>query len=142
MNTSIMYTYVRGTSSTLMTFRKHRNLQTIIIHLLKSVKIGLLLLITSCSVTYPIEDKLYITKHYIGNYVSSYQHENKVMIQTTQCVFSIRNNPDIPEGAWCYVRVCPCRYDYHPQIARQLEGQFFSWTGSEKEYRLLKNLKL
>lgn len=101
-----------------------------------------LLITYSCAVQYPREGKLYVTKHYVGNYVRSFEHENRVMIETTECVFSIKSNPDIRPGAWCYIRIDPCRYDYHPDIARQLEGQFFSWTGSDKEYRLLKNLRL
>lgn len=45
-------------------------------------------------------------------------------------------NVIVPEGVPGYVRTEPCYWDVHPDIRVRLERKYFSWNGSEKEYKI------
>ena len=81
------------------------------------------------------EGVLYKTKYYVGKYEDSYPSEkNFINIRTSDAIFLIKENPDIPKGAFCYVRVDPCRQNVHEDIGYRLSPKYLSWSGSEREY--------
>ena len=102
----------------------------------------LLVLIYSCSRIFYPEPQLEKIKIYMGKYERSIQAKDYTAIQTSHVIILLKENPDIPVGVWCYIKRKPCRYPMHPDIAWQIERQFFTWQGSDKEYRLHKNIKL
>lgn len=42
----------------------------------------------------------------------------------------------VPEGSQGYIRTIPVYMDVHPDIRARLQRKYFSWTGSEKEYKI------
>ena len=89
------------------------------------------------SCTHELSPSLEKTKHYIG----VYQESKKNIIVTSRAIVYVKDSVRVPDSAWCYVRTEPCLYYYHPSIARQLERQYFSWQGSDKEYVMENRIK-
>jgi hypothetical protein len=94
------------------------------------------LVLASC--THEVSPTLVQTKYNVGVYQDSYVHDNSMTITTTKALVILQDNVSVPDSARCYVRIKPCLYDYHPQIASQLERHYFYWHGSDQEY-LMKN---
>ena len=107
---------------------------------LKGMKTILLISLTmlfSCSSTLRIkEGKVYKTKEYIGMYLGSHIQEDYTFIQTTRGAYKVRAEIAIPDSSWCYMRIEPCRWDMHPDIADNLSSRWISWIGSKEEYRV------
>lgn len=83
------------------------------------------------------EDVLIKTKIYVGNYLeSALMREDYVNILTSQGIFIIKENPEIPDSSWCYIRIEYSSYDFHPDIEYQMSPKFFTWVGANKEYRI------
>ncbi len=79
------------------------------------------------------------TKVYCGKAVNT-KYEGKVTtIQTTMLVFMVKGKPDVPEGAFCYLRRIPCYQDVTKSMKEKLEPKYFSWNNS-KEYRIKGNI--
>jgi len=107
--------------------------------------IGLMLV---CSCTVMNNTSLTKTRQYIGLYESSYPVEKEYMygsavkytlIKTSYGLFKVKGKTEnIPNNAWCYIRIEPA-YGFHSDLAWQIEGQFFTWEGTEKEYKLIEN---
>jgi hypothetical protein len=87
------------------------------------------------------EGEIYKTRIYVGKYISSYPLYACTSIQTTMLVFTIKENPEIPDSALCYIRIKPGTERY-PNIAYTLQRQCFSWNGSDKEYNLISPVKV
>ena len=99
----------------------------------------LMLILLSCASSSQVvqEDVLHKTKIYVGYYIESAPlMVDNVNILTSRGIFTIRENPEIPDSSWCYVRIETPSYDFHPDIEYQLSPKFFTWAGSEKEYRI------
>lgn len=104
---------------------------------MKTIVIILLVAVTlSCTHTAYPEGELQKTKIYVGHYLNTTVKDGVCYIETDKCLVIIEEAPPIPDSAWCYVRKEECRYDYHPDIARQLERFYFSFVGGEMEYRM------
>jgi len=93
------------------------------------------LFLLSC--THEAVPTLVKTKRYVG----TYQEGKENIIVTSHAIIHLKDSVHVPDSAWCYVRVEPCLYDYHPDIARRLERHYFSWRGSEKEYLMENRIK-
>ena len=88
------------------------------------------------------EDVLYKTKTYVGKYEGTWKFNEKFYnIQTSEFIFTLKEDPNIPEGALCYMRLDPIPWDMHPDIAIELTPKYFSWNGSEREYRIYNDVK-
>ena len=84
-----------------------------------------------------------ITKKYVGEYVSTHEliDEKYCIVTTTMGIFFVKDTTFyVPDSALCYIRRDMCAYDMHPDIAWQMEHQYFTWSDTEKEYRLKKNV--
>lgn len=88
------------------------------------------------------EGVIYKTRIYVGVYENSVMFRDPFYnVQTSQYIFTLKENPDIPEGAFCYMRVEPCRWDMHPDIAIELSPKYFTWNGAEREYSIYNDVK-
>jgi len=89
------------------------------------------------------EDVLYKTKTYVGYYLEkSPMRADYVNILTSYGIFTIKDNPEIPDSSWCYIRMESPSYDFHPDIEYQMSPKYFTWAGSEKEYRVYNDADL
>lgn len=100
----------------------------------------LLILLMGCaSSSYMQENILVKTRIYTGRFVQSVAIDEKYSyVETTESAFKIKGHPQIPKGAWCYVRIERCRHDVTRDIAKRLEHWYFTWNGTDKEYRIKK----
>lgn len=79
---------------------------------------------------------------YVGKYIQSVSiGEDFYNVQTSNFIFRIKENPEIPDSAWCYMRIEPPRWDLHPDIAIQMTVTYLTWIGAEKEYRIYSDVK-
>jgi len=78
---------------------------------------------------------------YIGRVVQTryFEKENRTKILTEQAFPQVKGKIEIPDSAHCYIRVIHCHRDIHPYIKQQLQQQYFSYAGSNKEFRVIKN---
>ena len=88
------------------------------------------------------EGVIYKTRVYVGKYEKSVPFGEKFYnIQTSLYIFTLKENPVIPEGTFCYMRVERCKWDMHPDIAIELSPKYFTWNGAEKEYSIYNDVK-
>ena len=84
------------------------------------------------------EGQIIKTKEYVGRMVE-YRYEGKyTLVMTTQAIFKVCGNIQIPAKAHCYIRTIPCYKDVHPYIKKHLERKYFSFVNGsgQKEYRI------
>ena len=106
---------------------------------MKNALLSLLILsLFSCAHTTKIrEGVMHKTKRYVGLYITSTDTGGRfTFVRTTDMIIILKDNPTIPERALCYIRIEPCLHDLHPEIADQLSPRYFSWAGSEREYKV------
>ena len=105
----------------------------------------LFILLFACSYeNFPQRDTdLIKTKIYVGKYESIYPSLDgkHCYITTSMGIFKVKECPDIPDSALCYVRRQLPAYDMHPDIRWQMEKQLFTWNGTEEEFQLRKNIR-
>jgi len=107
---------------------------------MRKLFIILLLLLMGC--TTHVENVFYNIKVYAGTYSYSYVlDKNYTVIKTTEGIFKIKANPEIPEDSWCYVKV-ELKGNMHPDIAEDFTAKYFMWIGSEKEYKIYNHIHL
>jgi len=99
----------------------------------------LFILLSGCAVSRYPEGKLIKTKAYCGKFERIKYHEKTSTIKTTMLVFTVKGKPDVPLGAYCYIRRIPCRVDVTKSMEKKLEPKYFSWNNS-KEYRVKGNI--
>ena len=91
--------------------------------------------LSGCVVTQYPENQLTKTKAYCGKFIEIQCDEKTSTIRTTMLVFTVKGKPEIPVGAYCYIRRIPCYVDATRDIKRKLEHKYFSWDNSQ-EYRV------
>lgn len=97
----------------------------------------ILLLIGCASSSYIKEDDLVKTRIYVGNFTRSVTVDEKYSyVYTTQAAFRVKGHPEIVEGTWCYIRIERCMQDVTRSIAKKLEVWYFTWNGTDKEYKI------
>jgi hypothetical protein len=101
------------------------------------------LLTLSCSSSSHIQEGVFRkTRIYVGRYESSNPVNDKyTYVITNMGLFKLKENPEIPDSALCYVRVEYPRFDCHPDIAEQMKAIYFTWNGSDREYHVYNNIK-
>ena len=82
------------------------------------------------------------TKFYVGKHISSTPVEKGTIVLTDQIIVKVKDDPQVPDGALCYIRMGYMRGDIHPDIAFHLQKQWFTWNGAENEYLLINNVLL
>jgi hypothetical protein len=112
---------------------------------MKKFLVFLFLILFACSYNnYPQRDSdLIKTKIYVGRYKSIYPSPDGkyCFITTSMGIFRVKDCPDVPDSALCYIRRQLPAYDMHPDIRWQMEKQLFTWNGTEDEYDLKKNIR-
>lgn len=89
------------------------------------------------------EGVIYKTRIYVGIYEKSVNFGDKFYnIQTSQYIFTLSENPDIPNGALCYMRMESPDRRFHPEIAYQLAPKYFTWNGAEREYNIYNDVRV
>lgn len=102
--------------------------------------IVLSLLIFGCNSTKVVENKMYKTKIYAGYYIKSVPYDKRhTTVLTSEGMFRIRGNPDIPKNTWCYIKVKPSFQDVDISIRKKLEPKLLTWKECDKEYLILNN---
>ena len=104
----------------------------------------ILVLSISCVSTSKIkEDVLYKTRVYMGYYINSASIDDKfTIVITSDAYFKLKENPVIPDGSLCYMRVQYSSYDFHPDIAEQMATKYLTWEGTDREYRIYNDIKV
>jgi hypothetical protein len=88
------------------------------------------------------EGIFYKTKMYVGKYEeTTYLRGNYYNIRTSYFIFTLKENPEIPDSALCYMRIEPPMWDMHPDIAIQMTVTHLTWNGSDREYRIYNNME-
>lgn len=109
--------------------------------MMKKMLFILLLFVLGCSnLNYP--STMTVTKKYVGVYIDTnyIESEDYYFVTTSMAIFKVKDSLNVPANAFCYIRRELPHYDMHPDIAWQMEHQYLTWSGSEKEYRLKKNI--
>lgn len=102
---------------------------------MKTIILIFFILLSGCAISQYPEGMLIKTKAYCGKLVSV-NYDGKIsIIQTTILTFTVKGNPDVPKGTYCYIRRIPCYVDATKSIKRKLEPKYFLWNNS-KEYRI------
>jgi len=103
----------------------------------------LFLLLTGCISSQKIkEGVIYRTRTYVGYYLKSIPHDNNyTTILTSEGIFKLRENPEISDSAWCYIRIEPTRFNVDDIIAEKLNAKFFTWNGADREYKIYNIIK-
>lgn len=106
-------------------------------NLAKILILFLSILLSGCTQGKYIEEVLTKTKAYCGQLVDiKYDVEDKIStIQTTMIIVRVKGNPDVNQGAHCYIRREICYQDVTKSMKQKLEHKYFSWNDS-KEYRV------
>jgi hypothetical protein len=99
-----------------------------------------LILLTGCR-TYQIvpvrfENQLVITKKYCGQVLHTKQEKKSTLVVMQFGYCELIGQVIIPEGSHGYIRTVPVYVDVHPDIRARLQKKYFSWIGSEKEYKI------
>ena len=104
----------------------------------------LALVLSGCVSTSGIEEGvIYKTKIFVGYSLKVSQSEDFTHILTSEGYFRIKERDiEISDSTWCYIRLLPCRHDMHPDIAEQMCRKYFTWIGTDKEYRIDNKIKL
>ena len=110
--------------------------------LMKKLWTILLVVLASCVSSSKVQEGVfYKTKFYVGTYENSTVIDDKfTMVLTSYGYFKLKENPDIPDSSFCYVRVEPPSYDFHPDIAEQMTAKYFTWNGHDLEYRIFNEI--
>jgi len=110
---------------------------------MKKIWILLLMVFLSCAVTSRVQEGVfYKTRIYAGFYTASTSIDDTyTMVQTSYGIFKIKLNPEIPDSALCYIRLEYPSYDFHPDIAKQMTTKYFTWEGSDLEYKIYNKIK-
>jgi len=88
------------------------------------------------------EGVLVKTKMYVGRYeTTSHLRGDYYNIQTSHFIFTLKENPEIPDSALCYMRIEPPAWDMHPDIEIQMTVTHLTWNGSDREYRIYNNVE-
>ena len=88
------------------------------------------------------EGVIYKTRIYVGIYEESVMLRDPFYnIQTSNYIFTLKENPDIPDGALCYMRMERPDWRLHPEIAFELTPKYFTWEGAEREYHIYNDVK-
>lgn len=88
------------------------------------------------------EGVIYKTRIYVGKYETSVDFgKHFYNVQTSHYIFTLKENPDIPEGALCYMRMEPLDWRLHPEIAYELAPKYFTWNGAEREYHIYNDVR-
>jgi hypothetical protein len=82
------------------------------------------------------ENQLVITKKYYGQVLHTRQEKNYTLVVMQDCFCELVGQVIVPEGSHGYIRTVPVYVDVHPEIRERLQRKYFSWTGSEKEYKI------
>lgn len=108
----------------------------------KKIFVIIFLIFIGCSSSIRTSNRFVLSKMYVGKYVNIHYIESDdiYFVTTTMGIFRIKDSLHVPDNALCYIRREYSHYDMHPDIAWQLEHQYFTWNGTEEEYRLKKNL--
>lgn len=101
----------------------------------KAAILVLFVILSGCSTGQYAEGKLTKTKAYCGKAVNTRCDGEITVIQTTMIIFSVKGSPDVPKGAYCYIRRIPCYQNVTKSMKEKLEPKYFSWDNS-KEYRV------
>lgn len=72
-----------------------------------------------------------ITKVYIGRHLSTIAVDGNYAVLTEHDIVYLSDSVHIPDSVRCYIRINPCLFDYHPQIAGQLEQKYLMWDDEE-----------
>jgi len=98
-----------------------------------------LFIVCSCSAPSHLEEgTIYVTKKYVGNHVRTEAHDGYSCVLTTNMIIAVQGYPNVPDSAWCYVRIEPFVHDLHPDIEKKLTKKYFYWYGSGKEYKVIR----
>lgn len=109
---------------------------------MKNTILILAILLSSCGVGNHLEEsKIQKTTIYVGKYEQSYTDGRHTIVKTSHILLKVRGNISIPDNALCYIKREPM-YGMHQDIAWKVEYQALTWNGTDKEYRLVKNVKL
>ena len=83
-----------------------------------------------------------VTKKYVGMHVDTnyIESEDYYFVTTSMGIFMVEDSLNIPSNAFCYIRRELPRYDMHPDLSWQMEHQYITWSTTDKEYRLKKNV--
>ena len=103
----------------------------------------LLMALMGCTVTSKVQEGVfYKTRVYAGLYTESTVIDDKfTMVETSYGIFKLKLNPEIPDSALCYIRIEYSSYDFHPDIAAQMAVRYFTWEGSDLEYKIFNDIK-
>ena len=109
---------------------------------MRKIWILLFILFLGCTVTSKVKEGVfYKTRVYAGFYADSTPIDDKfTIIETTYGIFKLKMNPEIPDSALCYIRIEYSSYDFHPDIAEQMAVRYFTWEGSDLEYKIYNNI--
>ena len=108
---------------------------------MKKILFILFLFVLGCSkLNYP--STMTVTKKYVGVYVDTnyIESDDYYFVTTSMGIFKVEDPLDVPMNSFCYIRRELPHYDMHPDLSWQMEHQYFTWSGTEKEYRLKKNI--
>jgi len=111
---------------------------------MKKILILLFVFIFGCAVTSNVQEGVfYKTRVYAGLYTNSTQIDDKyTMVETSYGIFKLKLNPNIPDSALCYVRIEYSHYNFHPDIAEQMIVRYFTWEGSDLEYKIYNKINV
>lgn len=99
-------------------------------------------MLSGCASFQIMEDRLYKTRVYAGYYLKSIPCDKKhVTVLTSEGIFKIRGNPQIPDSIWCYIKVRPSFYDVDISIKWRLEPKLLTWEGCDNEYLICNDVK-
>jgi len=119
---------------------------------MKNILLALTFLFLGCSTLAPIQKGIIRkTTIYAGRLIK-YEHRVSVqvflgglrtnryttVVLTDSCFVDIKGYIEIPDSVLCYIRIEPCRRNVHRFIARRLEPWYFTWLGTNEEYRIIK----
>lgn len=105
-----------------------------------------LVLCLSCASVQRTEGTLEKTRIYVGKYTGvTYKISDDLrLILTSDIIVRCKCDPSIDTispGRLCYIDIRPCKFDYHSNIAWQLDAQFLVFYSEENpiKYRIVKN---
>lgn len=108
--------------------------------LLTILTILTIIIVTGCKTyqTVPVrhEEQLRITKRYIGQVAYTEQRGKYTLVVCGFQSIELCGQVSVPAFVYGYVRTEPCYWDVHPDIKKRLEHKYFTWRGSDKEYKI------
>lgn len=114
---------------------------------MKTILLVITLFIAGCSSTSKVhEDRLYITRKYVGEFqafetmkVGRLFKHTVTQINTSRHEFYLLGNPEleIPSGARCYVKYFPEKI---PNSISTISVLYFTWNGTYDMYEVWQNV--